>query len=96
MTEKDKLHTEKKTDKSNQENNILLIGTGMFYWLGLGSFAYLFELILKDIFFNLNMTPSITVIFRELINFLTYIFGVLYLIKIIKFKNIKYLKIFKI
>jgi len=81
---------------SSTNDKILLIGIGIFFWLGIGSFAYLFERTLKDIFFNLNISPNLTEIFGELINFLTYILGVFYLIKIVKTNKIKLLKLFKI
>ncbi|SFS81018.1 hypothetical protein [Lutibacter maritimus] len=74
----------------------LLIGIGMFFWLGIGSFAYLFEITLKDIFFNLSISPNLTEIFGEMMNFLTYVLGVIYLIKVIQRGKIKLLKLFKI
>ena len=42
------------------------------------------------------MSPNLTEIFGEMINFLTYIFGVIYLIKVVKRGNIRLLKLFKI
>ena len=83
------------TNQSTKDK-ILLIGIGIFFWLGIGSFAYLFERILKDIFFNLGISPNLTEIFGELINFLIYILGVVYLIKIVKKDKIKLLNLFKI
>ena len=96
MEETNNHQNESSLINSSTNDKILLIGIGIFFWLGIGSFAYLFEITLKDIFFNLSISPNLTEIFGEMINFLTYVLGVIYLIKVVKKGNIRLLTLFKI
>lgn len=84
-----------KTSKHAERNPILLMGIGIFGGLAIGSFAFLFARILKDIFFNITISPIYTEIFAELVNFATYIFGIIIIVKIIKSGKISELNIFK-
>jgi len=77
-----------------QKNLFLLIGIGIFSWEGIGSFAFLFEKILKDILLNIKVSPNIIEWSAALINFFIYIIGIIILAKVIIKKKISYLKIF--
>ncbi len=81
--------------EKNKRNPILLIGIGIFAWLVIGSIAFLFKRTIKDIFFNISISPNYTIIIAELVNFATYIIGIIILVKIIKSGKISELNIFK-
>jgi hypothetical protein len=80
----------------NKGNRILLIGIGIFFWLGIGSFATLLKIITVDVLFHLTVNPYLIKIFGDLIYFFTHIIGVIVLIKIIKSERFSETKLFVI
>ncbi len=85
----------KTESKSTEKNPILLIGIGIFAWLGIGSIAFLFERILKDICFNFSVNPKFIEWVSELTSFSIQLIGILLLLKIIKTSRVSDLNIFK-
>ena len=70
--------------KNNERNSILLVGIGIFAWIGIGSVAFFFKRALNDIFLNIGISPSHTVLAVSLLDFTICIIGIVILIKIIK------------
>ena len=68
----------------NTKNIVILIGIGIFGWIAIGSFAYLFKYSIKDLFLNLSIQAVIIFWTSEITNLLIYIFGILILVNIVK------------
>ena len=80
---------------NNSKYPIILIGVGIFAWLGIGSFAYLFENTIKHVCFNIGTQNYFTIWFSQFIQIITYLLGVIVLIKLIKSNKYSELKMFK-
>ena len=83
-----------KPTRHPERNQILLIGIGIFGGISILSYAFLFEIIVKDICFNISIRPNYTVIITELVSFTTFIIGITVLVNIIKSSKISELNIF--
>lgn len=70
--------------QTKNKNQVLLIGIGIFGWLAIVSFAYLFEQIAKDVFLHFSLSSICIKWATELIQFLTCILGIIFLIEIVK------------
>jgi len=82
--------------KKNKRNPVLLFGIGLFAWIGIGTIAFLFERITKDIFLNIGgINPKYTFLIAELVDFSTYIIAIIIFVNIIKSKKFSELNIFK-
>ena len=66
------------------QDNVLLLGSGILYWIGLGSFAFLIKRITLDCMYYMDLSPSFLIISSELMKFITCIAGVYFVIKVIK------------
>jgi hypothetical protein len=80
--------------KEQNDNKIIYIGIGVFLWLTIGGFSVLFENIVKDLFLNLNIQPRIILWTKLIVQLITYFFGFIIGIKIIKSSNKTKLRIF--
>jgi len=85
----------KTESKKTERNPILLIGIGIFAWIGIGSIAFLFERTLKDIFLNIGISPNYTEIIAELVDLSTFVIGIIILVNIIKSNKFSEWNIFK-
>ena len=81
--------------KKTERNPILLIGIGIFSWIGIGSIAFLFQRFIKDIFLNVGVEPKYTEILSQFVDIGIYIIGIIVLINVIKSNKISEWKIFK-
>mgnify|MGYP003625120056 CR=1 FL=1 len=88
-------NSEQSIFKKKEYNNILLFGIGIFSWLAIGSFAYLSQIIMKNIFFNFNANPIMIIWTIEVVRLLIYGFGILYTINKIKENSLKDLTLFR-
>lgn len=78
-----------------KNSRIIYVGIGVFLWLTIGAFSFLFENSIKDLLLNLNVDP-ITISWSKLfIQFATYIIGFTLGINIIKSSKKPELKIFR-
>ena len=63
---------------------IIYVGIGVFFWLTIGGFSFLIENSIKDLLLNLNIQPIIIIWIKLFIQLITYAFGFILGINIIK------------
>ena len=85
----------KTESKKIEKNPILLIGIGIFAWIGIGSIAFLIERTIKDILLNIGISPNYIEIIAESVDFSIYIIGIIILVKIIRTNKFSEWNIFK-
>lgn len=81
--------------ESSKRNPVLLIGIGIFSWIAIGSFGFLFLNVLKDIFFHYSVEPKYTEIFSELTELVVMVIGIIFLVNYIQKSKFSEWKIFK-
>ena len=63
---------------------IIYVGIGVFLWLTIGGFSFLIENSIKDLLLNLNVQPIIIIWIKLFVQLISYTFGFILGINIIK------------
>lgn len=78
-----------------KDTRIIYVGIGVFLWLTIGGFSFLFENLIKDILLNLNVQPILIAWLKLFVQLITYVVGFILGINIIKSSEKSELIIFR-